>query len=246
MDGVSLITNPTVSVRVTSTANSFEALRRFNRAITIAEFKCKLELVVGIQASCMDLQLFSSTDAFLQKLDDNEALMGSYPVDDNCRIHVIDKSGSGSGGFEDLSTVEKFQLPDEAYDKRSESVRSFLKKNKAGRFNEEKAAQKEELQVQRDAEEKLLAEALAPGLRCEVQLMGQPTRRGTVMYVGNTEFKPGYWVGVKYDEPLGKHDGSVNGKQYFQCQPKYGAFVKPQFVTVGDFPEEDFGLSDEM
>lgn len=43
---------------------------------------------MGTPASFMDLELYSVSDKFLQKIDNNEALLGSYPVDDDCRIHV--------------------------------------------------------------------------------------------------------------------------------------------------------------
>ncbi|NP_001187385.1 tubulin-folding cofactor B isoform X1 [Ictalurus punctatus] len=242
---VTVITNPTVSVRVTSTLSSFDVDRRFNRGITIAELKCKLELIIGCPAASMDLQLFSSSDKFLQNLDDNDALLGSYPVDDNCRLHVIDRSGSLTGAFSDLSQVEKYEIPEDAYDKRSDSVRNFKRNMKIGRFNEETAAKREETLSQKEEEENAALALITVGKRCQVKVVGQPTKIGTVMFVGTTDFKPGHWVGVKYDEPLGKNDGSVNGKRYFECEPKYGAFVKPLFVTVGDFPEEDYGL-DEM
>uniref|UniRef100_A0A9L0TLF7 Tubulin folding cofactor B n=1 Tax=Equus caballus TaxID=9796 RepID=A0A9L0TLF7_HORSE len=158
---------------------------------------------------------------------------------------VIDHSGARLGEFEDVSKVKKYSIPEEAYDQRQDSVRSFLKRSKLGRYSEEEQAQQKAENSQRLTEEKAQASAIPVGSRCEVRAPGQPPRRGTVMYVGLTDFKPGYWIGVRYDEPLGKNDGSVNGKRYFECQAKYGAFVKPSVVTVGDFPEEDYGL-DEM
>ncbi|XP_076846524.1 tubulin-folding cofactor B [Brachyhypopomus gauderio] len=242
---VAVLTNPTVSVRITSTLSSFEVNRRFNRGITVAEFKSKLELVIGCPAASMDLQLFSTSDKFLQNLDDNDALLGSYPVDDDCRIHVIDRSGTLSGAFSDLSKVEKYEISDDAYEKRADSLRNFKKNMKVGRFNEENVAKHEESVAQKEEEEKAALALITVGRRCQVQVAGQPTKIGTVMFVGTTDFKPGYWVGVKYDEPLGKNDGCVNGKRYFECEPKYGAFVKPLSIAVGDFPEEDYGL-DEM
>ncbi|KAM7399274.1 hypothetical protein PAMP_018555 [Pampus punctatissimus] len=243
--GVTVVTNPTVNVRLTSSISSFEVQRRFNRGITIADLKGKLEMVIGAPPSSMDLELFSVTNHFLQKMDDNEALLGSYPVDDDCRIHVIDRSGGQMGEFTDVSKVEKFELSDDAYNKKTDTARSFMKKQRIGRFNEEEMTKKKAENAAREEEQKVAADAISVGSRCQVQVPGQPSKLGTVMYVGTADFKPGYWVGVKYDEPLGKHDGSVEGKRYFECENKYGAFVKPLTVTVGDFPEEDYGL-DEM
>lgn len=36
---------------------------------------------------------------------------------------------------------------------------------------------------------------------------------------------------------MGDSDGTHGGTKYFNAQMKYGAFVKPLSVEVGDFPE---------
>ena len=115
-------------------------------------------------------------------------------------------------------------------------------KNKLGKYDDKKIQQKKD----EDANEAVLAENIPVGSRCEVTTAGAPTRRGEVKYVGPVNFNSGVWVGVQYDEPLGKNDGSVNGKKYFECKPKYGGFVRPSNITIGDFPELGLEELDEI
>lgn len=41
---------------------------------------------------------------------------------------------------------------------------------------------------------------------------------GTVRFSGPVEQTSGTWLGIEWDDPKrGKHDGSKDGKQYFEC-----------------------------
>nr|CAG4644310.1 EOG090X0DT2 [Lepidurus arcticus] len=243
MESFEVITNDVVQVKVSSSITSFTAEKKYSKAMPISELKGKLELITGGNSQAMQLELYNKEDQLVCKLDDDSRMLGSYPVDDNMRIHVIDHTRQ-KGEYEDVSKVEKFQLDYDEYAKRSDTVRAYLERNKQGRFNEEEMKKKEEEQKKKEAQEEAQAGAITIGSRCEIRAPGQPARRGEIKYVGKVEFSSGYWVGVQYDEPVGKNDGSVGGKRYFTCQQKYGGFSKPSHVTIGDFPEE--GLMDDL
>ncbi|UYV69631.1 CLIP1 [Cordylochernes scorpioides] len=52
------------------------------------------------------------------------------------------------------------------------------------------------------------------------------TKPGVIQYLGPTRFAAGEWAGIVLDQPLGKNNGTVDGIQYFQCDPLYGLFSK--------------------
>lgn len=85
--------------------------------------------------------------------------------------------------------------------------------------------------------QKDIADTYNVGDRCKILADGQ---RGELRYIGRIpDLSEGFYVGVQLDEPYGLNDGSVNGVNYFNCPSKYGIFVRPDKVAVGDFPEID-------
>ncbi|XP_061388219.1 tubulin-folding cofactor B-like [Musca vetustissima] len=233
-----------IQINVTNSKTDHVAFDiKFPKSLTVADLKQKLQVITGGNAGTMKVELYKGSE-LVTSLGDDSMMLGALPIEPNMRFHVVDDFILFD--LHDGEEVKKFELPEDEYDKKDNTVRSFLKRNQMGKYNEEEQKREEAKRLEKEALEKQKAEQCTVGSRCQVTLKGCPTRRGTVMYNGPLEGKTGVFIGVKYDEPLGKNDGSVQGKRYFTCPPNYGGFVSPLWVEVGDFPEEDFNLEDEI
>lgn len=174
-------------------------------------------------------------------------MLGFYSVVSGMEIHIIDTdpySLSKGGGLTDTSLVQKYKMSDDAYDRRSGTMRDYIReqRKKDPNFSLKPAKPQKEEGPPPGADS---VSGVAVGNRCEV---APGARRGTVKFVGEVaEIKSGgYWVGVQFDEPVGHNDGSVKGVKVFECPMGYGAFVRGHNVKVGDFPEADlFGSDDD-
>ncbi|KAJ3272766.1 hypothetical protein HDV01_005294 [Terramyces sp. JEL0728] len=198
--------------------------RRFDKSLSILELKEKLTAITGVPSSTMILNCNGIT------LQDDKQL-GYYSIENYSNLNVANTEKTFD--YNDLNKVEKLEMSNVDYEKRNDSVLAFKKRNKLGRFADNIKNYKEE------------AANVKVGDRCMVDTDGME-KRGEVKYVGLVEFKHGYFVGnfvfrlgVQYDEPVGKHNGTVEGKSYFTCPNKHGAFLRPDIVNVGDYPEED-------
>lgn len=209
--------------------------RRVSPQWTISDFKKKMWPIIGIPPASQHLSLRYETE------DD---LIGSFKLQPLSVIKISDLRPVGQRpNYTDDTNVKKFELTEEEYDSRSDSVRAFKKRNQLGRFDPD-AGSKDGIAL---AECQKLA--VLAGARCRVE--GEADRRGTIRYVGRVPEIPngGIWVGIEYDEPVGKNNGSIQGTSYFETKDKFGGFLRPSRVQIGNFPpriiDEDLMSSDD-
>jgi len=238
---------------------------RLDKHMTVERVKEKLRSHTGTGSLFMHLTLLDHNSQVVADMINDDVKLGFYSPVDGWTIHITDldpHSLAANGGLEDVSLVKKYEISEEDYNKREDNFRKWKNDKKAAdptwSLAKEIRQNQEKKKMQNDPnyvpppppapitdEEHLAEEAgkMKVGDRCEVTLGG---KRGEVKYVGKiSQIAPGWWIGVQYDEPVGKNDGSIKGKRYFECPPKYGGFLRPDKLSVGDYPEDDSWMDDD-
>ena len=208
----------------------------------------------------MSLQLNDPQGKHVANVSDDSKKLGFYSPENGFILHIHDAdptSASAGGWLEDTTKIEKYVMSEAEYNKRDNTYRKYkqsklaedptwtLEREMAERRGMPHAAPAPKDKVTDPEHLAPEAENITMGHRCKVS---PGEKRGEVKYVGKIDGLPlGYWVGVHFDEPVGKNDGSVKGQRIFECPPNHGAFVRPDKVEVGDFPELDLlGSDDEI
>ena len=89
---------------------------------TIGELRHKVYQHTGTKPDAMELLVMRSDGSVYTRLDDDQRMLGFYSVESGMRLHVVDNdpfSLSRGGGLEDVSLVQKYEMSEEDYDKRT-------------------------------------------------------------------------------------------------------------------------------
>ena len=208
-----------LNVTHSSMQTTFAELR-IGAAMDVAAVKRKLYTHCGTEPIHQHLALVDADGALVAELSDDNAVMAQMDPADGWTIHVTDLDPSSlhaNGGLDDVRQVDKVTLSEGAAAERAAEFQRFKQARGAGRPpSDEHLAD--------------VASALADRLGSTCEVSG---RRGVLRYVGKIpEIAQGHWVGVQYDEAVGKNDGAVKGVRYFSCPDNAGGFVRPDKVVL--------------
>lgn len=220
-------------------ATHIQQLRVDGRS-TVLDLKDKLYRHVGTRPASMRL-LHSGIE-----LSSGSMTLFSAGVCTGDTVHVVDEdphSASAGGWLEDTSLVPKYELSADAYAAKKGTYRQFRDKMRQTdpTWTMTGAIRRKQQETQNDS----LPSDVSVGKRCSVTPGG---KRGEIVFVGEElkDLPKGWWVGVCYDEPVGKNDGSIKGVRYFSVPDKFGGLVRPSNVAVGDFPPLQIDEDDDV
>lgn len=128
-----------LNLQITSDINPAGLEKRFAEDVLLKELKNKLVLITGVETAAMQIELHVDNQLKGQLTNDEQSIgdaVGQENAGKQLRLHVIDKSGASAGLLDDGQEVKKYEMSDEAYEKRENSLRNFKKQNKLGRFGE--------------------------------------------------------------------------------------------------------------
>lgn len=246
------------NIYVTTSLTSSE--RRISPQWDLHYLKSRLELITGIPpqyqtivcyptANSNDTRKLAAAEEYDEEKDKlvTVAELGLAPFS---RLEVVDANPDlelhDLANEMDEDTIDpdkEFKLSEEKYSLMSNTVLSWKQRNQLGRFDPTYDSEKARAYEENAA----LAAKMSVGQRCRViNIAGE--RRGLVKFVGTIDVLDkgeNVWVGIEFDEPVGKNSGVIDGVRIFQCRPSHGSFVKPKQVEVGDFPELDLFESDD-
>lgn len=237
-----------IPVYITSDLTSSE--RRISPQWLIEYLLQRLEQITGIETPYQTLHYYpiktsNNYTVIHQAGEKNEKFVSDLNVTSYSRIHVIDTDPNLTlAALQDDPNAE-FKLSEEEYAKKSNTVLQWKKQNQLGRFDPSFDEQKRLLREENER----LASGISIGSRCRViNIAGE--RRGVVKFVGDIQQLDqgeNVWVGIEFDEPVGKNDGLIGLIRVFEARKNHGSFVKPKQVEVGDFPPIDpFDDDDEL
>ena len=164
--------------------------------------KARLKLHIGTPVEHQRL-ILKRDGISVCEISDNTKMLGFYSVQSGNEIHIIDTdpfSLSRGGGLTDVSLIQKYKMADDEYDKRSGTMRDYIRKQREKdpnfklkpkslpppRATEGAAAS---MAVSYGAETVVGIEV---GMRCQVM---PGARRGIVQFVGELDgLKTGHWV----------------------------------------------------
>ncbi|VDQ11368.1 unnamed protein product [Trichobilharzia regenti] len=155
-----------ITLSITTNASKLRSEKRYPIDITLGQLK--LVLVTGCDNRTMKIELFDKQEKSLGYLLGDGKSLYDLGVENEMHIHVTDSTIADGVYDQPEEPVETYQLTDEEYAKREESVLAWKRRNKLGQFREvdpEEAKRAEELRQEAELKEKEKAESLSIGSR---------------------------------------------------------------------------------